>query len=390
MRDLVRSGSFQLSGYWDTCTEGRIRRSLNRACAGSLHSSAVRATVKGTTMEAVTDIRDLEEHLSRPTPGVIDALASMPGDIIVLGAGGKMGPSLARMARRASDEAGTRRAVIAVSRFSDPRVLSSLDDAGVQAISCDLMDEDQVARLPDAPNVVYMAGTKFGTTGNESQTWAMNAFLPGACCRRFRNSRIVAFSSGNVYGLTDVASGGSRETDQPRPVGEYAWSVLARERVFQYFGSSLGIPVVLIRLNYSCELRYGVLVDIARQVHACRPVSLSMGWFNIIWQQDANAMALQSLSQAAVPARILNLTGPETLRVKDAAEKLGKLMCKSVSFEGTESASALLSNSSKAHTLFGAPTVDADQLLAWIADWVVNGGENLGKPTHFESRDGRF
>jgi len=341
-------------------------------------------------MEAAASISELEDNLSRPTPGVREALGQMPGDIIVLGAGGKMGPSLARMARRASDEAGIRRRVIAVSRFSDSRVLSGLASAGVEAISCDLIDEEQVARLPDAPNLIYMAGTKFGTTGNEPQTWAMNAFLPGACCRRFRKSRIVAFSSGNVYGLTEVASGGSRETDEPSPVGEYAWSVLARERVFQYFSGSLRIPVVLIRLNYACELRYGVLVDIARQVQAGRPVSLSMGWFNVIWQQDANAMVLQSLSQAAVPARILNLTGPKTLRVKDVAEQLGKLLGRDVTFEGRESGSALLNNSSEAYKLFGPPTVGADRLLGWIADWVMHGGADLGKPTHFESRDGRF
>ncbi len=341
-------------------------------------------------MNPPSGIPQLEDALSTPTPGVIEALRRLPGDIIVLGAGGKMGPSLARMAKRASDEAGTARRVIAVSRFSDPHALSALTEAGVEAVSADLMSEDQLAGLPDAPNVVYMAGTKFGTTGNETQTWAMNAFLPGACCRRFRNSRIAAFSSGNVYGLTEVAAGGSRETDEPRPVGEYAWSVLARERVFQYFASRDRIPVVLIRLNYACELRYGVLVDIARQVHAGRPVSLSRGWFNTIWQQDANALVLQSLSQTGVPARILNLTGAETLRVKDVAEKLGELMGKKVSFEGQESGSALLNDSSAAHRLFGRPTVGTDQLLTWIAQWVARGGENLGKPTHFESRDGRF
>ena len=341
-------------------------------------------------MKGIADIRGLEDALSTPTPGVMQALGSLEGDIIVLGAGGKMGPSLARMAKRASDAAGMKRKVIAVSRFSDARILSDLKAAGVQTVSCDLMDEDQVASLPEAPNVVSMAGTKFGTTGNEPQTWAMNAFLPGMTCRKYRHSRIVAFSSGNVYGLTAAASGGSREADEPSPVGEYAWSVLGRERIFQYFGGSLGIRIVLVRLNYACELRYGVVVDIARQVHAGRPVSLSMGWFNTIWQQDANAMVLQAFPQAAVPPRILNLTGAETLRVRDVAEQLGRLMGRSVEFEGTESSSALLNNSAEAHRLFGTPLVGTGQLLELVADWVKRGGESLGKPTHFESRDGRF
>lgn len=340
--------------------------------------------------EAVADTVQLEEMLSEPTAGAVRALGELPGDIIVLGAGGKMGPSLARMARRASDAAGVKRRVIAVSRFTDRRILSDLPAAGVEAISADLMDEGQLAALPEAPNVVYMAGTKFGTTGNEPQTWAMNAFLPGLACRKFRRSRIVAFSSGNVYGMTPVASKGSRESDPPSPVGEYAWSVLARERVFQYHGAALRIPVVLLRLNYACELRYGVVVDIARQVHAGTPVSLSMGWFNTIWQRDANAMALQSFPLAAVPPRILNLTGVETLRVRDVAAKLAALMGKSVTFEGREADSALLNNSAAAHAELGMPSLGSDRLLEMVADWVMRGGQSLGKPTHFESRDGRF
>jgi nucleoside-diphosphate-sugar epimerase len=200
----------------------------------------------------------------------------------------------------------------------------------------------------------------------------------------------VAFSSGNVYGLVPVASGGSRETDDPNPEGEYAWSVLGRERIFQHFCVAHRTPVVLIRLNYACELRYGVLVDIAQKVAAGRPVSLAMGWLNTIWQRDANAMALQSFSQAAVPARILNITGPETLRVRDVAGQLGKIMGKRASFESEESGSALLNNAEAAHALWGLPTLTADSLIDAVADWVLRGGGSLGKPTHFESRDGRF
>jgi nucleoside-diphosphate-sugar epimerase len=335
-------------------------------------------------------VQELEDGLSEPTPGVIEALAGIKGDIIVLGAGGKMGPSLARMARRASEKAGVKRRVVAVSRFTNAASVSGLEKAGVEPISCDLLDEDKVSTLPDAPNVIYMAGMKFGTTGNEPMTWALNVLLPGIACRKYRGSRIVAFSSGNVYGLVPVASGGSTEADEPRPAGEYAWSVLGRERIFQYFCGAHKTPVVLIRLNYACELRYGVLVDIARQVHAGLPVNLAMGWLNTLWQRDVNAMALQSISQAAVPARILNLTGPEMLRVRDVAEQFGKLMGKPVSFEGEESASALLNNAGAAYALFGLPVVKAESLIEGVANWVMRGGESLGKPTHFESRDGRF
>ncbi len=341
-------------------------------------------------MERISGVEQLEDLLSEPTPGLVESFRGLPGDILVLGAGGKMGPSLARMARRAADEAGGTREVFAVSRFSNPDVVSHLRAAGVQVISCDLMDEAQVSSLPAAPNVVYMAGMKFGTTGNEPLTWALNTFLPGLVCRRYRTSRIVAFSSGNVYGLAPAGSGGSRETDTPRPEGEYAWSVLGRERIIEYHSRSQGTPALLLRLNYACEMRYGVIVDIAQKVRAGAPVDLSMGWLNTIWQQDANAMALQSLRLAQVPARVLNLTGPEVLRVRDVAAELARLMGRGLSFQGTESYSALLSDARAAHGLFGLPRVDADTLIRWVSDWVARGGESLGKPTHFESRDGRF
>jgi nucleoside-diphosphate-sugar epimerase len=338
----------------------------------------------------IGSLRELEDRLSQPTAGVVQALGSLRGDIVVLGAGGKMGPSLARMARRASDAAGVKRKVIAVSRFSNRALVAELKEEGVEPIACDLLDEQAVAGLPEAPNVVYMAGMKFGTSGHEPMTWALNAFLPGVACRRYRGSRIVAFSSGNVYGLVPVASRGSREADEPSPAGEYAWSVLGRDRIFQHFSASAGTPVVLLRLNYACELRYGVLVDIAQRVRDGQPVSLAMGWLNTIWQGDANAMALQALPQTASPARILNLTGPEMLRVREVAEKLGRILGKPVRFEGQEADSALLSDARAAHGLFGPPAVTADTLLQWVAGWVGRGGESLGKPTHFENRDGRF
>ncbi len=338
----------------------------------------------------IASTEQLEDVLSQPTPGLIEGIKDTPGDIIILGAGGKMGPSLARMARRACDAAGDRRRVIAVSRFSSPAVLKGMNEAGVETISCDLMDQDAVARLPDAPNVVYMAGTKFGTTGAEAMTWAENAWLPGIVCARYREGRIAAFSSGNVYAFTTPSSGGSVETDLPSPRGEYAWSVLARERVMQYFSERNGTPVLLLRLNYACELRYGVIVDIARRVQEGTPVGVDMGWFNVIWQRDANEAALRSLSLARSPAAVLNIAGPETLSVREVAAELGKRMARTVSFTGRESADALLSNASKAFALFGKPPTKIHALLDLVADWVAHGGASLGKPTHFDSRDGKF
>jgi nucleoside-diphosphate-sugar epimerase len=338
----------------------------------------------------IESVEKLEQVLSEPTPGLVQGMTSFPGDIIILGAGGKMGPSLARMARSAANAAGDRRRVIAVSRFSDPVALRGLKDAGVETISCDLMDRDAVARLPDAPNVIFMAGTKFGTTGAEAMTWAQNAYLPGLVCARYRQSRITAFSSGNVYPFTSPSSGGSVETDAPSPKGEYAWSVLGRERVMQFFSERDGTPVLLLRLNYSCELRYGVVADIARRVHEQAPVGVDMGYFNVIWQRDANAIALQSLSQARSPAAILNITGPEILSVREVATELGKRMGRPVTFTGRESPDALLNNASKAFALFGKPATGIIEILDLVADWVSRGGASIGKPTHFEARDGRF
>ena len=332
----------------------------------------------------------LEDLLSKPTPGVVEALARLEGDLLLLGIGGKMGPSLARMARRASDAANVRRRILGVARFSAREQQTQLQAHGIETIRCDLLDEDAVTRLPDAPNVIYMVGFKFGTTGQEATTWAMNSYLPGVVCRKFRRSKIVAFSTGNVYGLTPVADGGSRETDTPQPVGEYAMSALGRERVFEYFGQELGIPMTLIRLNYATDLRYGVLVDLAQRVWTEQPVDLSMGYFNTIWQGDANAMTLQSFGHLACPPLVLNVTGPELLSVREVCERFGQLMGKPLNFVGAEAPTALLSNAEKAARMFGPSQVGAEDLIRWVADWVARGGATLGKPTHFESRDGKF
>lgn len=341
-------------------------------------------------MTPPTTVADLEERLSEPTPGVIESLRTLPGDILFLGVAGKMGPTLARMAKRASNAAGVSRRVIGVSRFSDASQVASLNSHGIETIRCDLLDEAAVAKLPEVANIVYCAAMKFGSTGNEPLTWAMNAWLPSVVCRKFRSSRIVAFSTGNIYGLVPVGSGGSVETDTPRPVGEYAMSCLGRERIFEHFSRTLGIPTALIRLNYACELRYGVLVDIARKIWTGRPVDIGMGWFNCLWQGDANAMTLQSLALTVTPPFPLNLTGPEVLRVHTVADELGRRMKRSVTFTGTEGEAALLNNASQAVAHFGPPRIPVDVLLRWVADWVMRGGSDLGKPTHFESRDGRY
>ncbi len=341
-------------------------------------------------VDTIENLEQLEDRLSSPTPEVVRTLSGLEGDLIVLGVAGKMGPSLARMARRASELGAKQRRVIGVARFSSTGLEADLQRHGIETIRCDLLDEEAVRRLPDAPNVLCLAGMKFGATGQESLTWAMNTHLPAIICRRFARSRIVAFSTGNVYGLVPTAGGGSVETDGTAPVGEYALSCLGRERIFEHFSRTQGTRTVLVRLNYACDLRYGVLVDLAQKVLAGAPVDLSMSWFNTLWQGDANAMTLRCFEHAASPPLVLNLTGPELLNVRETCERLGRLLGRQPVFTGTESPTALLSNAQRAFSLFGRPRVKADQLLAWVAAWLRQGGATLNKPTHFEARDGRF
>jgi len=339
---------------------------------------------------SIRDVAHLEELLSEPSDAAVDAMRRADGDVIVLGVAGKMGPTLARMARRAMDAAGRKHRVIGVSRFTSPDQQRTLEACGVETVRCDLLDESALVRLPDVPHVIFMAGRKFGSAGNEPLTWAMNAHLPALVCARYRRSRIVAFSTGNVYGLTPHGRGGSREADPPAPVGEYAMSCLARERMFEYFSDTAGIPVAILRLNYATEMRYGVLVDLARRVSRREPVDVTMGYFNTIWQADANAMALAALTHASSPATIVNLAGPEELSVRSAATELARLLDTDVSFTGREADDALLSNGSHGWALLGRPRVDVERLIAWTADWTRRGGDHLGKPTQFESRAGRF
>lgn len=338
--------------------------------------------------QSVQTVEQLEQLLSQPTDEVVEMMRGLEGDIILLGVGGKIGPSLARMAKRATDLAEIKRRVIGVSRFSTPGEKEGLDSYGLETIRCDLMDEESLARLPPAENVIYLAGLKFGSSGRAAETWAMNAYLPGIVCRTFHSSRIVAYSTGAVYGLGPIT--GSSEVDLPEPVGEYAMSCLGRERIFEHFSRTLKIPVTLLRLFYSCELRYGVLVDLARKVIANEPIDLAMGYFNVIWQGDNNAMTLLALDQATTPPLVLNLTGPERLSIREVALEMGRLLDRQPRFYGTEQATSCLGDTTKARDLLGAPRVSANQLIEWAVDWVRRGNVYLNRPTHFEVRDGRY
>jgi dTDP-4-dehydrorhamnose reductase len=342
------------------------------------------------TPSAPRDDDELEELLSRPTPAVVDALRRIPGDVIVLGAGGKMGPSLTTMVRRAADALDDRRIVTAVSRFSSPDAAARLEHAGVHVLRAELGARDAIARLPDAPNVIYMAGQKFGTRDLPSLTWAVNTLVPAMVAERYATSRIVAFSTGNVYSLSPSLSSGSRESDPLTPVGEYANSCVGRERVLEHVSRTHDTLMSIIRLNYAVDLRYGVLVDIAHRVAAGDPVRVDMGYVNVIWQGDANAQAIRALELAKSPPFAVNVTGPDRLSVRDTAIRFGELLGVSPRFEGSEAPDALLSDTTLAQSRFGPPTVSTNELIEWVATWVARGGTRLGKATKFEVRDGRY
>jgi nucleoside-diphosphate-sugar epimerase len=338
----------------------------------------------------IANEEQLEDVLSRPSDADVQAMASLKGDLLILGVAGKMGPSLARRARRACDAAGVKRRIIGAARFSNRDMEGQLNDWGIETVTMDLLQPGALDRLPDSPNVIFMAARKFGSTGAESLTWAMNTFLPGLVAQRYRDSRIVTFSTGNVYPLTPVLHGGPTETSPTGPVGEYAQSCLGRERIFQHFSAQYGTPVSIVRLNYAIELRYGVLVDIARKVLGRCKLDLSMGHANVIWQGDANSAVLRCLEHCQSPPFIVNLTGPETVAVRSVARKFGEYLGVEPVFEGAEAETALLSNAGLCQKLFGYPSVSLDQMIERIAEWVQAGGSNLNKPTHFETRDGKF
>jgi nucleoside-diphosphate-sugar epimerase len=332
----------------------------------------------------------LDEVLSRPSEADKAFFRGLDGDLLILGVAGKMGPSLARRAARAAADAGVSKRIIGVARFSESTAREQLQRCGVETIAADLLDEAQLAALPDCPNVIYMAARKFGTTGAEHLTWAMNAYLPARVAERYRESRIVAFSTGNVYPLAPLAHGGASESTPPAPVGEYAQSALARERLFEYFSARYGTPVTLLRLNYAIDLRYGVLIDIGRKVFERRPVSLAMGMVNVIWQGDANSVCLRSLAVCQSPPAVLNLTGPETLSVRAIAGRFGEHFGVEPVFEDVEGPTALLSDASRCHRLFGYPEISVEQMIEWAAGWIRAGGALWDKPTHFEVKDGKF
>jgi dTDP-4-dehydrorhamnose reductase len=341
-------------------------------------------------MKTINTIEELEEQLSCPVAADVSAMTELEGDILILGAGGKMGPTLALLARRAADEARVKKRIIAVSRFADDETRRRLDAQNIETISCDLLEPGALGHLPDAENIAFMAARKFGTTGSEYMTWAMNTFLPGQVAERYRDSRIVAFSTGNVYPLSKVSEGGAVESDPVDARGEYAQSALGRERMFEYGSHTWGTAVTILRLNYAVELRYGVLVDIAMAVLERRPIDLRMGFANVIWQRDANSYCLRSFQYCASPPLVLNITGPEVLSVREIAEEFGRRFGVQPIFTFEESDSAVLSDSAKAHELFGCPTVSAAEIVACVGHWIGSGKPLLNKPTHFATRDGKF
>ncbi|MBX9748196.1 MAG: NAD-dependent epimerase/dehydratase family protein [Roseococcus sp.] len=336
--------------------------------------------------QTIPDEAALEEVLSRPDPALIADLAAVPGDILVLGAAGKMGPTLCRLAKRADPA----RRVIAVARWSEPGLRERMESWGMECLSADLSDDAALAALPDAPNVIFMAARKFGSTGNEALTWAMNVLLPARVAARWAASRIVFFSTGNVLPLVPVASGGADESVTPAPVGEYAASCLGRERIFQHAAATRGTPGFGIRLNYAIDLRYGVLHDLALKLASGTPIPLAMGHANVIWQGDANAWTLRALRHADSTCPVLNVTGPEILSIRWAATQLAARMDVEPHFVGEEAPTALLSNAARAFGVFGYPRVPVALLLDWVADWVKGGGRSLGRATKFEVRDGKF
>jgi nucleoside-diphosphate-sugar epimerase len=343
------------------------------------------------TTDAPRSEAALDDLLTMPTERTATSVARLDGDLMLLGAGGKMGPSLAVLAKRSIEAAGLSHRVVCVSRFGRGDVARTLGGHGIETISLDLLDRSAYAQLPEAPNIVYLAGFKFGASAAPHRTWAMNAYLPALVAERFADSRIVALSTGNVYPYVPIDSGGASEETTPEPVGEYAQSCLARERMFEYMAEAHGTRSVLVRLNYATDLRYGVLLDIATKVQAGVPVDVSMGWINTIWQGDANAVLLSAFDLCAAPPSVLNLTGLEVVSVRDVALRFARLLDRpDPEFVGVEATAALLSDAGKCRTLFGPPGIDADTLIEWTAAWVAADQPTLGKATHFETRDGKY
>ena len=326
----------------------------------------------------------------KPSQHLIQDIAQIKGDILILGAGGKMGPAMAKLAKEAINESGVTKKVIAVSRFSDESVLKDLNEAGVETIKADLLNQADLNKIPNVPNVIYLAGQKFGTSGNESYTWIMNTFLPGSIADKFKESNIVVFSSGNIYPLSYVGKGGVTEEVPTSPIGEYAQTCLGRERVFEHFANKNNTPILFFRLNYANDVTYGILLEIAKSVYESKEIDLTMGNVNVIWQGDANEIAIRSLLHCSVPSKILNVTGPETISVRWLAEEFGKLFDIAPVFINSEKSDALLSNAAECFKLFGYPKVTLMQMTELIGTWLKEGGKTIDKPTHFQEREGNF
>jgi len=332
------------------------------------------------------DENGLEDILSEPTEATKKVVTDLNGDIVVLGAGGKMGPTLAMMLKKASPG----KKIYAVSRFSDKTVRNRIEQAQIETVEADLLDESHYRKLPNAENVFYLAGMKFGSTGNQPLTWAMNSYIPALVAQHYKDSRIVAYSTGNVYPLVDVTSGGATEQTTPEPIGEYAQSCLARERMFEYFSQRYNTPVTLIRLNYANEPRYGIIVDLTSKILNDKPIDLTMGAVNLIWQRDANDYIIQAITLAKSPPAVLNVTGADTIPIRTLAEQIGKILDKKPKFVSQEAASALLSNASYCINTFGPPKTTLEQMISIITGWVTAGKTILNKPTKYQIRNGKF
>ncbi|MDR7129698.1 hypothetical protein J2X69_002043 [Algoriphagus sp. 4150] len=338
----------------------------------------------------MTNLEALEQELTVPSEALIADMSRIEGDIMLLGIGGKMGPSMGKLAVDSIKAAGLSKRVYGVSRFSDSKSKIALEEVGVETITCDLLDDTELQSLPQVANIIYLAGNKFGTTGNEGFTWAMNTYLPGRVAEKFKNSNLVVFSSGNVLPYVPVTSGGATEQTVPEPLGEYAQSCLGRERIFEYFSKANQTPMLIYRLNYAVDFRYGIMLELAKSVLHEKEIDLSTENVNVIWQKDANEIALRSLLHTSSPAKLLNVTGPEILSVRWIASQFGTLFNKRPKFVNEPAGTALLNNASECHRLFGYPKVTPREIIEITASWLLQGGDDFGKPTHFQERGGKF
>ena len=334
---------------------------------------------------------ELEDFLSTPSEALIEDLSAVDGDIMILGAGGKMGPSMAKLAMRAVREGGLKKKVYAVNRsFREEHLRKQMEELGIQIVKCDFLEDGALEKLPECQNIIFLAGMKFGSSEAQAQLWALNCLMPGLVARRFRSSRIVELSSGNIYGLNNLLHGGPVDGDDLKPFGDYAMSVLGRDRMFEYAAETYKTPVCLLRLFYALDLRYGIIVDVAQKILSGTPIDVTMGNLTCIWQGDANSQTLRALKLCSAPAKPLIVTGPETVSIRWMAKRLSEELGKEAILTGIESTDIIMGNSAQATRLFGYPTVPLDQVIIWVAHWLKNGGPTLGKPTKFQVRDGKF